>query len=251
MSEYAISLAAPRYRQFFPVAPEMVFRLRTDNEQGRAPKLITKFSASTSVLTYALTGVPTDYRSTGSLWITVNGVPQANEVMIVGYTAGQPDWLWSTFKHNAAGNSITLRNPLANGDILEVWEAVPGDEGFIRLDVPRHIFVQGARAFPEKAPAQGDPTPEPPVFPTPDKNPIETFNLVSTGPDGQFLGAFHCRLEILSPCANGVARIGQDKRSFEYRRNTGYTGRDSFSYRVISSLGQQSDAACVQLYVGI
>lgn len=251
MTEYAISLAAPRYRQFFPTAPEMVYRLGVDGEQGRAPKLITKFSASSVVQTYALTGVPSDYRSTGSLWITVNGVPQANEYLISGYVAGKPVWDWSTFEHNRASNSITLRKALSNGDVLEVWEAVPSTDGFVRLAIPRHIFVQGARGFPLKAPTQGDPTPEPPVFPTPDKNPVETFDLSSTGPDGQFLGAFNCRLEILSPCTNGVARLGQDKRSFEYRRNTGYTGRDSFSYRVISSLGQQSDAACVQLYVGI
>ena len=84
-------------------------------------------------------------------------------------------------------------------------------------------------------------------------NPIDS-NLISRADstDGkQFQGGYRCFLEILGGPAHGDAQIAWDYLGFEYRPALGYRGGDAFSYRLRNVMGQESNAACVTLFVRV
>ncbi len=253
MTRHSRSIAAPKFRHLFPVAPDITFR----TPAGYAPTR----PASMTLTTFAYVGnperllpavLPNKFRTAGSLWVTVNDIPFPNEYAIIGYEMGQPIWGWNRWTYDPDTNILMFVQPPANGTVIAVYEMPEQGDDYMGIAVPRHVLIQGARGFPLKKAVAGEPTPMPTKFPDhEEENEIEILTLPLDGPDGQFLGGFRCTLEILTPCVHGQARIGYDHRTFEYRPNFGYTGRDSFSYRVRTVFGQESDAACVQLYVGI
>lgn len=251
MPRYSRSIAAPRFRHFFPVAPELVYRV-----EGMA---MLELRDTPQAILNALTvgelrfDIPRDdkYRVTASVYVTFDGVPVPNEWGIVGHKIGRPLWGWSTYEYDPVQSAIIFYYPPNPNTQLNVYDME--NVRSIKFEIPRHVLVQGAVPFPTPPSLSGTPTPELTKFPDHvGKNEEEILLLDPTGPDGQFLGGFRCYAEILSQCARGKVRIAPSRRAFEYMPDTvGYIGRDSFSYRVITSLGQQSDASCVQLYLGV
>ena len=254
MTQRSLSIVAPRFRHLYPLAPELSFRTRA----GFAPTR----PASSTLTTFAYTGdaerqlppLPSTvvYRVADTLWITVNDIPYPNEYKIIGYDEGQPIWGWSHFQYDPLTNILTWVTPPPLNTVVAVYEhPIMGDD-YMNLRMPRHVLIQGARGFPTPPPVAGEPTPMLAKFPDrTSKNPVEVLELPIDGPDGQFLGGFRCTLEILSPCQHGQARVSTNRISFEYRPTLGYSGRDSFTYRVVTAFGQASDASCIQLFVGI
>lgn len=251
MTNLSVSLVEPKYRHLFPTAPELTFRASLGAFGHRKNALVTSI-ASTGDAGYSLPEVPAPHRETASMWVALNDIPLPNKYTIVGYSFGVPVWGWDQFEYVKETNSILFYVPPPQGQLISVYDAPPGEDTFILFPVPRYLLVQGAHGFPEKKPLTGEPTPEEPKYPDHITiNEVEELSLSEQGPDGRFLGGFQCSLEILSPCGYGLARVSDNKCGFYYQPPYGFEGRDSFSYRVVTPFGQQSDAACVQLYIGV
>ncbi len=252
MPRYSQSLVAPKFRHLFPVAPELSFRV-----SGMVPTR----PASIPIVTFASVGEWTyqlpelednEYRETGSIRVEFNNVPVSNEFKILSYDQGEPQWGYETFYYDPETRTVVFDAVIPTGMLVAIYEMPVQGDDFYRLRLPRHVLVQGARKFPDPPQRAGDPEPELTKFPDHiGMNEPEILVLPDDGPAGQFLGGFRCNLEILTPCVHGQVRIGVNRISFEYRPLFGFSGRDSFSYRVVTALGQQSDASCIQLFVGV
>lgn len=67
-----------------------------------------------------------------------------------------------------------------------------------------------------------------------------------------FQGGYRCELIINTQPARGSVVIGWDTLGFEYTPTTGvFSGHDTFSYKLRSALGQESDSQCVHLFIGV
>lgn len=70
--------------------------------------------------------------------------------------------------------------------------------------------------------------------------------------DNNFQGGYRCTLNIKSPCAYGRVEVAADHIGFDYYPpHVGWTGLDAFSYSVTNIFGQESDAKCVFIAVGL
>jgi hypothetical protein len=66
----------------------------------------------------------------------------------------------------------------------------------------------------------------------------------------QFQGGYRCFLEIVTQPVNGDVRFSDDQLGFAYKpKLLLYRGGDAFSYRLINVMGQESDVACISLFV--
>ena len=67
-----------------------------------------------------------------------------------------------------------------------------------------------------------------------------------------FQGGYLCTLVINEQPAKGMVAVGWDHMGFEYTPlSPVFSGHDTFSYSVLSPLGQVSDANCVHVFVGV
>lgn len=64
---------------------------------------------------------------------------------------------------------------------------------------------------------------------------------------GTFQGGYRCCLEILSYPEKGILRYSDSRQGFCYRPVAGSAGRQSFQYKLVNAMQQESDAACVFL----
>lgn len=70
--------------------------------------------------------------------------------------------------------------------------------------------------------------------------------------EGNFQGGYRCTLNIISQAALGSVAIGWDTLGFEYTpKSRSWYGHDTFSYSITNSLGQESDATCLHIFVGL
>ncbi len=70
-------------------------------------------------------------------------------------------------------------------------------------------------------------------------------------PVDQFQGGYRCFHEIVVSPAHGEVKISWDRLGFEYRPPITYRGGDSFSYKLRTVTGQESNVACVALFVRV
>lgn len=79
--------------------------------------------------------------------------------------------------------------------------------------------------------------------------PIDPLVIDPNATEEQFQGGYRCSIEITATPQNGTARISANTLYLEYKPNPGFSGADSFSYRLVNALGQQSNAACVSIVI--
>ena len=109
---------------------------------------------------------------------------------------------------------------------IDIVNGLDAENMYVRIPIAKKWLIQGA-------------------------NPIDP-NIIT--PDGtgsnEFQGGYRCTLKLISRAAHGHARISDDKLALEYRPDMGYLGVDSFAYRLVNALGQESPAYCVRVDVG-
>ena len=68
--------------------------------------------------------------------------------------------------------------------------------------------------------------------------------------NAKFQGGYRCTLKIVTQPGIGRVEIGWDHLGFEYiPKNPAWSGHDSFSYSIVSYLGQESDACCIHVFL--
>lgn len=251
MSNVAISLVSPRYRHFFPIAPQLLVEvkgLRSSGGIGEAVYSVIAYSEVTGdkQREYVL---PTRFKDfvTPQINMYIDGIYYANEYgwygkmepklddagNVVVDSNGAPEmeliFEYDIFKYDPMTESIVftsrMLDPLSD---LQITFEVEGDivmDTYNNIDMRRYL-IQGA------SPQDGRVV-----------NPLD--------PDAPyFQGGYRCTLQLLSKPLHGVVAIAPDKLGFLYRPEVGYYGGDSFSYRIINCMGQESDVACLYLQVG-
>lgn len=67
-----------------------------------------------------------------------------------------------------------------------------------------------------------------------------------------FQGGYRCDMVIMSQPAKGTIAIAEDKLGFEFfPPQVGWSGHVAFSYKLVNPFGQESDAKCIHVYVGV
>ena len=67
-----------------------------------------------------------------------------------------------------------------------------------------------------------------------------------------FQYGYLCTLAVVSPPAYGIVHVADNHLGFDYRPKwPTWIGHDSFSYLIKNPIGQESDAACFHIFVGV
>jgi hypothetical protein len=180
-----------------------------------------------------------------SILISYNGNPQNNPWDTVRYEwqgSGSfrelvPVSGWVRFEYNSTERSIWFRSlmnatynvappPVGTNVLIEIENDL-SENAYVPISMKPYL-IQGANPL------------EPSIITNPAANSVVP----------QFQGGYRCHIRLLTRARHGHVRIADNKLGFEYRPDMGYYGDDSFSYCLVNSLGQRSDAACVRLRVG-
>lgn len=252
MHRTSVNVVAPRWRHFIPEAESMIIPIpayvSVRDASGKVSTIKTLDMNVDVTENYVSEGkqfvipLPESYVVTDSTAITLlfNGVVQDNGNDILYYIPTPqvqvpvygPRW----YKYNSETHSIefqflpdwNVNRAPALGTKIELKFVDSSDETqnpYTRIDMSKWL-IQGA-------------------------NPIDP-SIVK--PDGtgtnQFQGGYRCTIKLISQAAHGSVRISDDKSALEYRADMGYAGNDSFAYRMVNALGQESPAYCVRVQVG-
>lgn len=264
-------IAAPRWRHFFPIAESFTMKIpyyatSRDSITGKV-SVIEKFRIDY----VAEARVENDYtfyqlasnmkpKKLENISISFNGVNQQNETIVlrsyeqngVNYTVSGP----RSFFYDAATNRINYQYVKETGYnrapaigtviVIEITNEVNTDNLYVKIPMTKWL-LQGANPYPYPIPEPtvdeetGEEIP-PTVFPIPTEE--ETLG------DLSFRGAYRCTLMIIKRPTHGNVRIADNKLAFEYRPDMGYYGTDSFEYRVVNYMGQESQTYIIDLDVG-
>lgn len=66
-----------------------------------------------------------------------------------------------------------------------------------------------------------------------------------------FQGGYRQTIQLLSPAAFGRAEVDGDHLGILYTPKPNWRGHDSFSYRLVNFMGQESEAHCIHVFVGL
>ena len=225
-------IAAPRWRHHKPVSVDITtsvpYYTSTFVDGSAVTTQNFRYNVVTTVVGSVIT-LPATIRAdaAGGITVSVNGTvfPQS----IGGYTPVIAyDAVAGTIEYFQGGTlaSVPYQIPAGSSVQVDIVNAQASNL-FKVISLPHEYLIQGAR-------------------------PLDT-TLVDAGGFGvnQFQGGFMCFIELLTSSAHGQARVSGDKIHMEYRPDTGYSGTDSFAYRLTNVLGQQSDASCVTVHVGV
>jgi hypothetical protein len=175
-----------------------------------------------------------------SVTVSFDDVVQSNEQVVLYYTSDGPDVIPNygnkTFVYDASTRRICFqyaddgkynRAPEPGTKVrIEIVNSTNASNSYKRIPMKREWLIQGA-------------------------NPINPALVNPTGTgSNQFQGGYRCTLKLISRAAHGHVRISDDKLAFEYRPDMGYIGTDSFAYRLVNALGQESPAYCIKIDVG-
>lgn len=251
MFRKAFNVVAPRWRHFIPKADSLnvkVPKYESSRDPSGAISLLEKlrFSFVAGEIVegdYTFFALPegTNVSDPNAINVSFNDVIQDNINTVLYYVQEDdiavPQYGPKTFFYDAINRRIVFQR--ADGGsynkapepgtnvMIEVVNEKNANSLYIRIPMKREWLIQGAN----------------PIDPT-------LVNPNGTGSD-QFQGGYRCTLRLISQCAHGHVKISDDKFAFEYRPDMGYSGSDSFAYRLVNALGQESSAYCVRLEVGI
>lgn len=247
MTHVSKIIAAPRWRHFIPVAESFAvkipsFKAERDPQTGKVG-VIEKFrfdyvAGQMAQGTYTTYQLPAQavVRDIENITISYNGSVQDNQEVILYYDDdGNPITGRRTFFLDESTNTIIYqrtptginRAPRAGVEVvIEIINNIDMKDLYIRIPMKKEWFIQGA-------------------------NPLDPTIVDPSGMgENQFQGGYRCTLKLISRAANGHARISDDKFAFEYRPDMGFYGTDSFAFRMVNAMGQESSAYCIRLDVG-
>ena len=121
-----------------------------------------------------------------------------------------------------------------------------GSPGDYYLDHPKHLlygpkvdrFWEGLEGFPEceNLLVQGAADVDPQILQR----------------EQNFQGGYRCIPKVVTPPAYGKVKVSDDQLGFDYNPPSKYwVGKDSFSYSLVNIFGQESDAKCIYITVGL
>jgi hypothetical protein len=248
MSQHSKNIAAARWRHFIPkgesfdvILPYVQTERKPDGTITIIEKVKTTYSAPAPVAegqtSYQL---PISAQPAGleSISVSFNGILQPNGNVVL-YTTGDGKgnsifhYGSATFDYDANTNRILFQRtptginkapPAGTAVQVEVVNGA-GADSYKRLPM-RRFLIQGANPIDDKI--------------------IDTED-VPTG----FQGGYRCTLKLISTAAHGHVRIYDDKSEFEYKADLGYYGYDSFAYKLVNAMGQESEAYCIRLSIGV
>lgn len=251
MSNVSVGLVPPRYRHFFPIAPQLLVELkglrRSNGIDGVISSVITHVAEAVALQKVYVLPPRFNTSTTPQFSMYVDQIYQSNNYGWFGKTKplldedgnpildenGNPDVEWvfeyELFDYDPVTESITLttRMPEITAG-LEIKFEVEGErvlDLYTKIDMRKYL-IQGAN------PVDGDVV-----------NPLDP-----TAPF--FQGGYRCTLQLLSRPLHGVVEVAPDRLGFLYRPEIAYYGGDSFAYRIINCMGQESDVVCLYLQVG-
>lgn len=248
MSQHSKNIAAARWRHFIPKGESFEVILpyvQTERKPDGTISLIERVKATYSAPAPLAEGqtpytLPISASPAGldSISVSFNGVLQ-NNANVVLYTTGDgkgnsiPHYGNATFDYDAINNRILFqrtptginRAPAAGTSVQVDILNGAGADSYKRLPMKRFL-IQGA-------------------------NPIDTEIIDTEETPTGFQGGYRCTLKLISTAAHGHVRISDDKSAFEYKADLGYYGYDSFAYRLVNAMGQESEAYCIRLSIGV
>lgn len=252
MIRRSLNVVAPRWRHFIPKGESLNIGIpayETVRDAAGNVISIQKFNLSVDVVEdyqaakkQFVFPLPSNVtvNNLNSISVSYNGVVQSNADEVLYYTM---DGLTSVphsgprlFTFNANTHSIEFQfvddgrvnraPPKGTHVEFEIVNDVGTDNSYVRIPIKREFLIQGA-------------------------NPIDSSIVDPKGTGtNSFQGGYRCTLKLISQAAHGHVRISDDKIAFEYRPDMGYSGVDSFAYRLQNALGQESKAFCIRLDVG-
>lgn len=90
-----------------------------------------------------------------------------------------------------------------------------------------------------------------PAFATIDLSELLIQGKVVDNEDQTFTGSVECYPIIMHQPMNGFVRPAWDRKGFEYSFKSGAPAGDSFSYKLVSRYGQESDPCCIFINQGV
>lgn len=258
MTRTARIIAAPRWRHFVPQGESFNIKVPF-YESSRDPKgelIVTERFRFDFVAGEIETRDFTRYqlppnavaKSFESITVSYDGVLQDNESVLIHYNS-QVGQIWGprTFfvdgsnrvcfqryeesYYDSSGNLsrrvVYNKAPAPGTQVrIDIVNDLNTDNLYVRVPIRKIWLIQGA-------------------------NPIDPniIDLDGFGVD-QFQGGYRCVPTLISRAEHGHVRMAADKLAFEYRPDMGYLGVDSFAYRMVNALGQESPAYCVRVDVG-
>lgn len=143
--------------------------------------------------------------------VFINGVNIINKVV----NSVEGGYTYSAF--TVLGSNLSWVMPPNTGDTLKIVSYLGNNEQYpFRIDLSA-ILIQG-KIYNNKVPT--------------------------------FTGSVECYPVIMSQPLNGFVRIAWDRKAFEYSPQTGKPIGDSFSYKLVSRYGQESESACIFINQG-
>ena len=252
MSVMTTGLVSPRYRHFFPVAPNLTIPLGGLKSVGLSGgvKVVRAYGTTQETDTQYIYHIGSQFAGslTSDINLYIDGVYQVNNYGFFGKTVPLYD-----VNGNPRYDPVTKKPIVRNIFEYELFNYVDDN----------NTIVLTSRAKKPKAGTpikvdmlMGDAEQESTLIPMKKYllqglDPIDKTLVNHRDPHGQyFQGAYRCFLEIVTKPVHGVMTITDDKMGFVYRPEIGYFGDDVVTYRIVNCMGQQSPCATITFQVG-